>query len=444
MDYVLILIYTILGTVMGGILSMVPALHIFNVAGIVLLAWFAWPQLIPEVALPAFFMSQLVAWSIINTIPSMFFGAPDEAAVFVVLPGQKYMLQGRGYEASILTGIGSLAAIIVMALLTPFCFYTLPAIVQLRSQNLGWILLLFVTYMVMSEWPKGTGLGRTKWEKFKWAWANLVAGIGTMALAGFMGFIILNRTLVPLEMSFQGIMPVFVGLFAVAIIARSLVSKQEVPPQYISSTIDLDHRLLAKGVFAGTLGGGIAAVTPAVTGGIGGIVAGAATGQRDDRIFVISQGVSKVVYYVGAFLLFFVPTLMPKGGGIARGGMSIILKPVFTPYTIEEYFQILAVMMISGALSFLMMFPLTRWTIRLITYVDYHHVLWGALVIIFIIVWGLTGWMGLFLMAVGTGIGLIPAFYHSRLSNSMALLLIWLAISMGGHGPEVLRFFHLD
>jgi putative membrane protein len=444
MDYVLILIYTILGTVMGGLLAMVPALHVYNVAGIALLAWFAWPEIIPEVALPAFFMSQLVAWSIINTIPSMFFGAPDEAAVFVVLPGQKYMLQGRGYEASILTGVGSLAAIIVMVLLAPFCLYTLPAIIRLRSQNLGWILLLFVTYMVMSEWPKGTGLGKTKWEKFKWAWANLIAGIGTMALAGFMGFIILNRTLVPLNMSFQGIMPVFVGLFAVAIISRNLVSNQQIPPQHIGSTIDLDHRLLAKGVFAGTLGGGIAAVTPAVTGGIGGIVAGAATGQRDDRIFVISQGVSKVVYYVGAFLLFFVPTLMAKGGGVPRGGMAIILKPIFTPYTPEEYFGILAVIMISGAISFLMMFPLTRWTIKLITRVDYHHILFGALGIIFIIVWGLTGWMGIFLMAVGTGIGLIPAFYHSRLSNSMALLLIWLAISMGGHGPAVLKFFHLD
>jgi putative membrane protein len=444
MDYVLIFIYTILGTVIGGLLSMVPALHVYNVAGIVLLSWLSWPQLIPEAAFPAFFMSMLVAWSVINTIPSMFFGAPDEAAVFVVLPGQKYMLQGRGFEASILTGVGSLAAIIVMVLLAPFCLYTLPAIVRIRSQNLGWILLLFVTYMVMSEWPKGTGLGRTKWEKFKWAWANLIAGIGTMALAGFMGFIILNRTLVPLNMSFQGIMPVFVGLFAVAIIARNLVSKQEVPPQHISSSIDLDHRLLAKGVFAGTLGGGIAAVTPAVTGGIGGIVAGAATGQRDDRIFVISQGVSKVVYYVGAFLLFFVPTLMPGGGGLARGGMAIILKPIFTPYTFQEYLGILAVIMISGALSFLMMFPLTRWTIKLITRVDYHYVLWAALGIIFLIVWGLMGWMGMFLMAVGTGIGLIPAFYHSRLSNSMALLLIWMSLSMGGHGADILKFFHLD
>jgi len=395
-------------------------------------------------ALPGFFMSLLVSWSIINTIPSMFFGAPDEAAVFVVLPGQKYMLQGRGYEAAILTGIGSLAAIVMMVILTPFCFYTVPAIVRIRSQNLAWILLLFITYMLMSEWPKGSGLGRTIWEKFQWAWANLFSGIGTFALSAFLGFIILNKTMVPLEMSFQGIMPVFVGLFAVAGIIQNLVSWQKVPPQHIGTTIDLDHRLLCKGVFAGTLGGGIAALTPAVTGGIGGIVAGAATGQRDDRIFVISQGVSKTVYYVGAFLLFFVPTIMAGGGGLARGGMTIILKPIFTPRTVQEYYQILSVVMISGALSFLMMFPLTRWTIRLITRVDYHVVLWIALAIVIAIVYPLTGWMGMFLMAVSTGIGLIPAFYHSRKSNCMAVLLVWMALSMGGHGPALLHFFRLD
>jgi putative membrane protein len=291
----------------------------------------------------------------------------------------------------------------------------------------------------MSEWPKGTGLGRTRWEKFKWAWANLIAGLGTFVLAAFLGFIILNKTMVPLDMSFQGIMPVFVGLFATAGIIGNLISWQEVPCQYISKSIDVDYRLLGKGVFAGTIGGGLAAIIPAVTGGIGGIIAGHATGQRDDRIFVVSQGVSKTIYYVGAFLLFFVPTLM-----LSRGGMTIILKPLFTPYTAQEYYMILSVIMISGALSFLFMFPLTRWTIHLITHVDYHVLLWIALGIVFVIVYGLTGWMGMFLMAVSTGIGLIPTLYHSRKSNAMAVLLVWMVISMGGHGPAVLKFFHLD
>ncbi len=49
--------------------------------------------------------------------------------------------------------------------------------------------------------------------------------------------------------------------------------------------------------------------------------------------------------------------------------------------------------MISGALSFLMMFPLTRWTIRLITRVDYHVLLWGALGLCCLIVGGsAAGW----------------------------------------------------
>ncbi len=120
-------------------------------------------------------------------------------------------------------------------------------------------------------------------------------------------------------------MPVFVGLFAVAGIIQNLVSKQKVPPQHEATSIDVDYRLSGRDL-AGTIGGGLAATIPAVTGGIGGIIAGHATGQRDDRIFVISQGVSKTIYYVGAFLLFFVPTLQ-----FSRGGMTIILKPLFTP-----------------------------------------------------------------------------------------------------------------
>ncbi len=124
--------------------------------------------------------------------------------------------------------------------------------------------------------------------------------------------------------------------------------------------------------------------------------------------------------------------------------MTIILKPLFTPYTNQEYFSILSVIMISGAFSFLMMFPLTRWTIRLITRVDYHVLLWGALGLCCLIVGGLCGWMGLFLMIVSTGIGLIPAFYHSRKSNCMAVLLVWMVLSMSGHGPAILRFFRLD
>lgn len=438
MDCALILLYTVLGTVMGALLSMIPALHVYNICGIILIAWYATPEIIPMVALPAFFMSLLVSYSIINTIPSMFFGAPDESAVFVVLPGQKYMLQGRGFEASILTGVGSLAAIVIIVLLTPFVFYPMKYIKNIVGQNLAWVMLLFITYMLMSEWPKGGGLGKTRFQKFKWAWANLIAGLSTFALAGFMGFIIMNKTMVPLNMSFQGIMPVFVGFFAVAGIIQNLISKQKVPPQHISKSIDVDGKLIAKSTLAGTIGGGLAAFIPAVTGGIGGLVAGHATAQRDDRIFVMSQGVSKTVYYVGSFLFFFVPFYM-----LSRGGMAILMKPIFTPDTVYDYYRILAVVMISGALSFLLMFPLTKFAIKLITKMDYHVVLWIALVIVLVIVYGLMGWSGMFLMTVATGIGLIPALFHARKSNAMAVLLVWMTLSMAGHGEAVLKFFRL-
>jgi putative membrane protein len=438
MEYAMILMYTILGTTIGALLSMVPALHVYNVCGILLIVWYSAPGLIPYVALPAFFMSLLVSFSIINTIPSMIFGAPDESAVFMVLPGQKYMLQGRGFEASILTGVGSLMGIVMLAILTPFLFYPMRYIKNIVGQNLQWVMLLFITYMLMSEWPRGGGLGKTVWQKFKWAWANLVAGLATFILAAIVGIIIMNKTMVPLNMSFQGIMPVFVGFFAVAGIIQNLISRQKVPPQHVTDSIDVNATLIGKSTLAGTIGGGLAAFIPAVTGGIGGLIAGHATAQRDDRIFVMSQGVSKTIYYVGSFLFFFVPLLM-----LSRGGMAILMKPIFTPYTVQDYFRILAVILISGSMSFLLMFPLTRFAIKLVTKYDYHVVLWFALGIVLAIVYGLMGWQGMFLMTVATGIGLIPALYHSRKSNAMAVLLVWMTISMGGHGEAVLKFFRL-
>lgn len=45
---------------------------------------------------------------------------------------------------------------------------------------------------------------------------------------------------------------------------------------------------------------------------IGGLISGHATAQRDSRLFVMSYGTCKTVYYVGSFLLFFIPGLSLK------------------------------------------------------------------------------------------------------------------------------------
>jgi len=73
--------------------------------------------------------------------------------VFVVLPGQKYLLQGRGYEASILTGVGSLAAIAAIVVLSPLATMVFPTLRSILSPHLGWILAAVIVFMLIKAMP---------------------------------------------------------------------------------------------------------------------------------------------------------------------------------------------------------------------------------------------------------------------------------------------------
>ncbi len=424
--------YALVGTLVASLLACVPALHIYNVAGLILL-WMARVEgVIAPDALAMLFLGLIVGFAVVNTIPSLFFGAPDESAVWIVLPGQKYLMQGRGFEAAVLTGVGSLGGILVLVALAPFTAQILSPIRQVIQPHLHWLLGLVVVYMLMSEWPKGSGRGAT-WLARLWdGWKSLTAGLVTFALSGLLGLILTYRPLLPIELAFQSLMPAFVGLFAVPWVLQNILSRAGIPKQHLARSVDVTLGLIARGVGAGALGGLLAAFFPVVTGGIGGFIAGHATAQRDDRLFVISQGASKVVYYVGALLFFFAPGLH-----LTRGGMAWMLTPHYTPYTPHEYWLAVAATALCGALAFVLLLWLSRAALALIGRVDYHLISWVTLVVLIVLVGAVTGWAGLLIMLAATGIGLIPVLFHSRRMNCMGVLLVPILLNMAGVGATV-------
>jgi len=426
------------GAVVASILSIVPALHIYNVAGFIILATAAWGELAPPPLLATFFLGLITGYAMLNTIPSIFLAAPDDSTVFVVLPGQKYLLQKRGYEAAVLTGVGGLGGIGVLALLSPVASRVFPALRAILQPHMHWILWTIIAYMLISEWPKGSDRAPAGWRRWWEGWKSLTAGLVTFLLSGLLGFILIYRSLVPVTVAYQNLLPAFIGLFAVPWILQNLLSQVEIPEQHIASSIDATPWLLARGTFAGTLGGLFAAFFPVVTGGIGGFIAGHATAQRDDRLFIISQGASKIVYYVGGFLFFFVPGLH-----LTRGGMAWMLSSLWSAYTPQTYYLATAAVVVSGILSFFLLLLMTRLTIWLIGRVHYRWVSLGTLAVLLVIVIGMTGWGGVLICAVSTGIGLIPVLWGSRRMNCMGVLLLPIALNMAGAGSTVARWLGL-
>ena len=432
----LALVATVVGTILSCVLSCLPGLHVYNVMGllVLLIYWLADMGITmpPEVYLP-FMSSMIVGWSILNTIPSMLLGAPDESAIFTVLPGQKYLMMGRGYEGNMMTGVGSLAGIFILVFVVgPLAPKLLPVVQAVLRGHMHWVLWVIITYILLSEWPKGGNSGPAGWRKFGDAWRSLAAGLFTFFISGIMGFILLNRSPISTEMAFQNIMPAFVGLFAIQWCLLNIISGAEVPKQYIADSMDVDGGVILRSSAAGGLGGGFAAFFPVITGGIGGLLAGHATAQRDERVFIMSQGVSKVLYYTGAFMLMFVPGL-----GVTRGGGAWMIKSLHTPAGYGDYYLILATIAIAGAVSYLIMSPLTRGVIWLIGRFNYRYVSAVALAIIVVLVYLVTKWAGLFIMTVGTGIGLILVLFASRRLNCLGILLLPIACNMSGFGHKI-------
>jgi putative membrane protein len=358
-------------------------------------------------------------------------------------------MQQRGYEASVLTGIGSLGGIAVLALMTPIAPRLFPALRAILQQHLHWILWTVIAYMIISEWPKGSDRAPAGLRRWWSGWKSLTAGMATFLLSGVLGFILMYRSVLPVTSAYQNLLPAFVGLFAVPWILQNLLARVQIPSQFIARDVDATPWLIARGTFAGALGGLFAAFFPVVTGGIGGFIAGHATAQRDDRLFILSQGASKVIYYVGGFLFFFVPGLH-----LTRGGMAWMLSTQWSTFSPHFYYLAVAGIVVTGVLSFFMLLLMTRVAIRLVERVHYRWISLGTLFVLLAIVAAvpalgeLTGGgtaagtlqaalASLLICAVATGIGLIPVLWGSRRMNCMGVLLLPIALNMVGAGATV-------
>jgi len=420
------------GTVVASLLSCLPAFHITNLAGLLVLLSARVEGRVPAELLAMFMLGLVVGYGMVNAVPGIFFGAPDESTVFVVLPGQRYLMERRGFEASVLTGVGSLGGLTVLLLLAPVMPRVLPMVRAIVGPHLHWILGAIIAYMLLSEWPKGSDRAKSPLGRLLDGWRSLLAGLLTFLLSGLLGFVLLYGNLVPVEMGFQNLMPAFVGLFGIPWVVQNLLSQTRMPIQIQGTSVDVTPGLIVRGVGAGALGGLFAAFFPVVTGGIGGLLAGQATAQRDDRLFLISQGTSKLIYYVGALIFFFVPGLH-----LTRGGVAGMLSILYTPHGPVTYWTAMGVTLICGTLAFGLLLWLSRLSSRLVTAMDYRWVSAGTLALLVGGVLVLSGWGGLLIAATATAIGLIPVLWGSRRMNCMGVLLLPLTIQMAGLGPKV-------
>lgn len=432
----------LLGVAAAVVVSLIPGLHIYNVIAFTMLLVLGVESLFSDLdpmIVTCFMLGNVVGFSVLFTVSGQYFQPCDERFRSLMMPHERYLFEGRAHEATMVAGIGSLVALFVCAIGLPALAEPIRALRQLCSPHFHWILGTVIAFIVMSEWPKDQGMAPGPWQRFFDGWGQLLMGYLTFILAGLFGLFLFSRTLVPLESSFQSLMPVFVGMFAVASQIMSLLTKVRVPPQHIMSTLEVAPHDIFRGSASGLVAGAFAGLTPGMTPGPALLMAGHMTASSGDRQFLIGGGMGRVLYYVGGLFMFFLPGLY-----LRRGGAAINVSLIFAPETDQQFYVVGAVIALAGGVSILILPLFSRFCAWASQRFDYRWASgFGLALLIGIVAW-MTGWVGMALMAFSTLLGLLPVFWHTRRINLLAVLLVPICLNMAGVGPLVVRWMGLD
>jgi putative membrane protein len=434
------ILFAVLGTLFGAAISFLPGLHVFNIAGFGVLLFVTFPFL-GALPLAMMMIGMLVGYGLISHAASTFLSSPDDSLLFFIMPSQKYLMRGKGYEGTLLLGIGGLGGLLFLILLMPVAMYLVPPIRRVTTPHLFWILGLVILYLVQSEWPRDFGSrAKTRLGRLWDGWSSLLAGIFILLISGAVGLIMMNRPFMPLNRSFQNIMPAFVGLYAMPWVLTNIASSVRLPKQLPPGDFSANKTQLTRGITSGCLGGCVAAYTPIVTAGVGGLLAGHATTMRDDVQFTVSYGAARFVYYVGAFLLLWIPLVH-----MTRGGMGWIMSVVYTPTERWEFWLFAGALAVSAVVAFLLLILISRVSMKLIERdsMIYRKVSIGVLFALIAIVLLMSSWQGIILMLPCVGIGLLPVMFRSRRINCMGILLVPVFLNMAGFGPRIVEWLGL-
>src|SRR3989344_3756708 len=155
------------GILIGTFTGLAPGIHI-NLVAALLLTLTATPFIssISPLALAIGIASLAVTHTIIDFIPSIYLGAPNEETVLSVLPGHALLKEGNGHEALLISVYGALFATVLAVLLSAPLIFLVPKISAPLLRIIPFLLIALITYMAVREKkPVSPPQKRCKWKE---------------------------------------------------------------------------------------------------------------------------------------------------------------------------------------------------------------------------------------------------------------------------------------
>jgi putative membrane protein len=391
-----IVIALIAGILFGTITGLTPGIHV-NLISLILISLSSYfLGFTSPIVLGVFIIAMAVTHTFLDSIPSIFLGAPDADMALGVLPGHKLLLEGKGFEAVKLTLIGSLSCLIITIILIPLMIPIVPKIYEFVKPFIGYILIFVVLYMIIIE------------KKF----SKISASLFIFILSGSLGLIVLNWPNFK-----QPLFPMLTGLFGISTLIISLQQKSKIPKQKVTETIKVEKKITLKAIAAGVFSGSLTAIFPGLGAAQASILGMALVGNIGAYGFMILIGGINTVNFT-----FSLATLYSLQK--ARNGAVVAVLEILKSIDLNTLIIFLCTALITGAIATFLTLKISKIFAKLITKINYKKLCIGIITFITILVFIFSQSYGLLVLIVSTAIGMIAPLIGVKRSHAMGCLML--------------------
>ena len=252
-----------IGILIGTTTGIIPGIHV-NTAGAILFASSGalLTQVSPEF-LCVLMVSMSIAHALIEFVPSMLLGVPQEGTATSILPGHRMVLEGRAKEVIRIVSVGGFGAIIVTIIMLPLFSIALPILHDTIKPYTWMILLVASVYLTYSL--------TANFRDFLWSMLLFI-------LSGILGWVLFQTPIT----SGVTLMCTFSGLFGISTILFSLNDSSTLPHQNPFYELNIDYNKF-KSIFAGGITGAILGFLPGFGPAQGTVIAQAVSGTNDNN-----------------------------------------------------------------------------------------------------------------------------------------------------------------
>jgi putative membrane protein len=394
--FIELLLAILLGVMFGIITGLIPGIHV-NLISMILYSLSGWLLgFATPITLGTFIIAMAVTHTFLDSIPSIFLGAPDADMALGVLPGHKLLLEGKGFEAVKLTIIGSLLALIVTVLLIPVLLPIVPSIYSFIQPFMAYILMFVVLYMIVIE------------SSFKSKFYSLFLFL----LSGTLGLIVLNWPNFK-----QPLFPMLSGLFGVSTLFISLGQDSKLPKQEVSETIVVGKGKTTKAIAAGVFSGSLTGLFPGLGAAQASILGMGLVGEIGNYAFMILIGGINTVNFTFSLATLYV---LSK----ARNGAVVVVSQLINEVGITELIIFLSAALIAGALATFLALKISKVAAKVITKINYKMLVKSIIGFITILTIFFSGFYGLLVLMVSSAIGMIAPLVGVKRSHAMGCLML--------------------